>query len=100
MRGRCLGCRLRLTDMSVHGKLLQRIVSGNSDANISFDDLLKAMRHLGFECRIKGSHYIFHRADIPEILNFQPKGHEAKAYQVKQLREIITKYRLFHDDNT
>lgn len=86
--------------MSVQGKLLQRILAGNSDTNFSFSDLLKVMNHLGFECRIKGSHHIFHRMDIPEILNFQPKGHQAKPYQVKQLREIITKHRLFDEDDT
>jgi hypothetical protein len=31
---------------------------------------------------------------IEEIINIQPKNGKAKAYQVKQVREIIIKYRL------
>lgn len=31
---------------------------------------------------------------IAEILNVQPKGRNAKPYQVKQVRTVIVKYRL------
>ena len=31
---------------------------------------------------------------VTEILNLQPKGHEAKAYQVKQVRKVILQYKL------
>jgi len=34
-----------------------------------------------------------------EILNLQPKGHHAKAYQVKQVRGVIVKYRLMGGDD-
>jgi hypothetical protein len=44
--------------------------------------------------RIKGSHHIFYREDIEEILNLQPSGGNAKPYQVKQVRNVIIKYRL------
>lgn len=37
-------------------------------------------------------HHIFTRGDIAEIINLQPKGNEAKAYQVKQIRNIIVKH--------
>jgi hypothetical protein len=47
---------------------------------------------LGFKERIRGSHHIFSRHDIPEILNLQPKGTKAKRYQVKQVRGILVKY--------
>jgi predicted RNA binding protein YcfA (HicA-like mRNA interferase family) len=49
---------------------------------------------LGFSERIKGSHHIYYRQDIEEIINLQPKGSEAKVYQVRQVRNIILKYRL------
>ncbi len=100
MPARFSRCELLFDFMSVYRKLLSRILSGNSDANISFDDLLKVMRHLDFECRIRGSHHIFHRADVPEILNFQPKGNQAKPYQIKQLREVLTKNHLINEDDT
>jgi hypothetical protein len=49
---------------------------------------------LGFEERIKGSHHIFTKKGIVEILNLQPKGAKAKPYQVKQARNVILKYKL------
>jgi hypothetical protein len=31
---------------------------------------------------------------VAEILNLQPRGAHAKAYQVKQVRHVILKYKL------
>ncbi len=62
--------------------------------NIDFDDLRKLLSALGFSERVKSSHHIFTRADIEEIINIQPKQNKAKAYQVKQVRNIILKHRL------
>ncbi len=53
---------------------------------------------VGWVKRIRGSHHIFTRDDVVEILNLQPKGHKAKAYQVKQVRDILVKYRLGDSD--
>jgi predicted RNA binding protein YcfA (HicA-like mRNA interferase family) len=76
-------------------KILQRVLRGTSDANISFEDLCYLLRRLGFDERIRGSHHIFSRADVEEIVNLQPReGGKAKPYQVKQVREIILKYKL------
>jgi hypothetical protein len=80
--------------MSKHEKLRIQILLGASDANISFDGLCQLLRHLGFEERIRGGHHIFNRGGIEEILNLQPLGSKAKAYQVKQVRGVILKYRL------
>ena len=50
---------------------------------------------LGLEERIRSSHHIFTRSDVEEILNLQPRDHgNAKPYQVKQVREVILKYKL------
>lgn len=38
--------------------------------------------------------HIFTMGKIPEILNLQPKGAKAKAYQVRQVRDVILKHRL------
>lgn len=75
-------------------KILQQVLRGTADANIAFADLRFLLTALGFEERIKGSHHIFSRSGIPEILNLQPKGNKAKAYQVKQVRNVIVQYRL------
>jgi hypothetical protein len=50
--------------------------------------------HLGFAERIRGGHHIFSRSGVAEILNLQPRGTVAKAYQVKQVRAVITSYGL------
>jgi hypothetical protein len=80
--------------MSTHKKLLTQILSGNSDANISFDDLCNLLLFPGFEMRTKGGHHIFRKEGIEEKINIQKDGHEAKIYQIKQIRIIITKYKL------
>ena len=80
--------------MSRHEKLLERILSGASDANISFTGMRQMLHKLNFDERIKGDHHIFTKENIDEIINLQPKGAKAKPYQVKQVRKIILKYKL------
>ena len=80
--------------MTKYDKLLSRILRGTSDANISFEDLRHLLKRLGFAERIRGDRYIFTKEGVEEILNLQPKGHQAKPYQVKQVRAVIVKYRL------
>jgi hypothetical protein len=85
--------------MSKEEKILLKILRGTSDANISFRDLCWLLRRLNFDERIKGSHHIFSRYDVQEILNLQPKGGKAKAYQVKQVRNVILRYKLADEDS-
>ncbi len=75
-------------------KILERIMQGNSDANIPFDGLRRILDRLGFRERIRGDHHIFFKDGIEEIFNLQPKGNKAKPYQVKQVRHVILKYKL------
>jgi len=82
-------------------KLLTQILHGASDANIPFTSLCSLLLDLGFDERIKGSHHIYTKEGIPEILNLQPKGTKAKAYQLRQVRNVILRHRLSgdqHDD--
>jgi predicted RNA binding protein YcfA (HicA-like mRNA interferase family) len=81
-------------------KLLIQILRGTSDANISFSGLCKLLKSVGFIERVRGSHHIFTRVDVEEILNIQPKGSKAKPYQVKQVRQMILKYKLGGDDDS
>jgi hypothetical protein len=78
-------------------KTLQRVLRGTADASIAFADLCALLRHLGFDERVRGSHHIFTRNDVVEILNLQPRGNQAKPYQVKQVRGAIVAYRLAGD---
>jgi len=80
--------------MSKHAKLLDRILLGTADANIPFEGLCHLLQKLGFQMRVRGSHHIFSRAGVEEILNLQPRGAGAKSYQVKQVRNVILKYKL------
>jgi predicted RNA binding protein YcfA (HicA-like mRNA interferase family) len=81
--------------LASRSRTLQRILSGGSDRNIRFRDLRSLLLALGFSERVRGSHHIFSRDDIDEILNVQPRdGGEAKPYQVRQVRDLIVKYEL------
>ena len=80
--------------MGRRAKLLDKILRGTSDANINFNDLRHLLRSLNFVERIRGDHHIFSRDGIEEILNLQPKGAQAKPYQVKQVRAVILRYWL------
>jgi predicted RNA binding protein YcfA (HicA-like mRNA interferase family) len=80
--------------MARQEKLLIKILRGASDAQIPFDQLCTLLLDLGFEQRIRGSHHIFTMTGIDEIINLQPRGEKAKPYQVKQIRQVILKYRL------
>lgn len=80
--------------MSKTDKILEKILLGYSDNSIDFADLCRLLSVLGFVERIKGSHHIFTQTGIEEIINIQPKQNKAKPYQVKQVRNIILKYRL------
>ncbi|HEY5296806.1 MAG TPA: type II toxin-antitoxin system HicA family toxin [Verrucomicrobiae bacterium] len=85
--------------MGKGNKLREKILLGHSDANIDFGDLCHWLRRLGFSERISGSHHIFSRNGIEEIINIQPKGRMAKNYQVAQVRDMILKHRLGDESN-
>ena len=70
-------------------KIIDAILSGARDNNIAFADLQRVLLSLGFKCRV-----IYWRSGIDEIINIQSDGNKAKAYQVKQVRDVIIKYRL------
>ncbi len=80
--------------MGKHEKLLLKILSGTSDASIHFEDLCILLRHLGFDMRVKGSHHMFRKEAIVEKINLQRDGNMAKPYQVKQVRNVLVKYKL------
>jgi hypothetical protein len=60
-------------------------------------NFVSCSKKLGFDERIRGSHHIFTRAGIEEILNLQPKQGTAKTYQIKHIRNLILKYKLGGD---
>jgi hypothetical protein len=81
--------------MGKYEKLYEHILMRRSDANVPFDALSALLKRLGFEERIKGGHHIFTKEGVEEILNLQPKDGKGKPYQVKQVREVILKYKIY-----
>ncbi|MSQ66412.1 MAG: type II toxin-antitoxin system HicA family toxin [Limnohabitans sp.] len=61
--------------MKQQQKILIALLCGKRDHNISFAALVQMLENLAFSCRIKGSHHIFYKSDVDEILNLQPIGH-------------------------
>lgn len=84
--------------MSAIEKIVFRILNGKSDANLSFTDLVRVLKRYGFSERIKGSHHIFTKPAFPERITLQKDGPKAKPYQVRQIRKIITEYKLTEED--
>ena len=79
-------------------KTLAKVMRGNADRNLRFGDLCALLRHLGFSERIRGDHHIFTLQGIDAILNVQPRDGLAKAYQVKQVRNILAAAGLAPDE--
>lgn len=84
--------------MSKHDKFLQRLMRGQADTDINFDDLYSLLIQLGFQVRKRGEHHIFTKEGVIEIINLQPVSGKAKSYQVKQVRNLLRNYHL-DDEN-
>jgi hypothetical protein len=81
--------------MSKAEKLALKILSGKSDQNFGFDDLCHVIEGAGFQLRSgKGSHRIYYKDGVVEIINVQPRNGKAKPYQVKQVRDLLLKYKI------
>lgn len=82
--------------MSRAAKLLVQLLDPAAEQRVRFDDLVHVLRRLGFaERRVGGSHRVFARAGVAEIVNLQPRRDgTAKPYQVRQVRRLILSYGL------
>lgn len=71
-----------------------RIARGDL-ANVSFSDMQRLVEAFGFELkRASGSHHIFVRPDVPELLNLQEVRGQAKPYQIRQFLRLVERYAL------
>lgn len=82
--------------MSTKKKLLQKIMSGQQDGNVTFAEALQLLKILGYTLRQNsGSHTVAGIPDVPGLLTLQPrKDGKAKSYQLVQIREHIRANRL------
>jgi hypothetical protein len=79
--------------MSVE-KIIEKLLRGESDANVRFEELTHLLETKGFRMRISSNHHIFTRAGVRERINLQREGSKAKPYQVRQVRKILAQYKL------
>jgi predicted RNA binding protein YcfA (HicA-like mRNA interferase family) len=75
-------------------KTLDKILRGDSDANIRFEELCHLLQAKGFRMRVNGSHHIFTQTGVMERINLQREGTKAKPYQVRQVRKTLATYKL------
>ena len=76
--------------MSKAEKLAAKVLSGKSDKNFAFNDLCHILERAGFQLRLgRGSHRIYYKQGVIEIVNVQPRDGKAKPYQVKQVCELL-----------
>ena len=75
--------------MSREEKLLERLRDPQRDRGWDFDELCVLLRRLGFEMRVSGSHHFFRKSGLPDVINLQPQGGQAKPYQVRQARKVL-----------
>jgi len=69
--------------------------------NVRYNDFETLIKAYGFRrTRGNGSHEIYRRKDIMEIVNIQNDNGKAKSYQVKQFLSLIEKYNLKLEDDS
>ena len=78
--------------MGKRDAVLRRVLAGNADANIPFNELRNLLLRLGFSERSRGSHHIFVLGAT--LINLQPDGQHAKPYQVRQVRTALVNNNL------
>jgi predicted RNA binding protein YcfA (HicA-like mRNA interferase family) len=75
-------------------RLLTRMQSGRFE-NVRFRDAERLAIALGFELdHVRGSHHVYRHRLVADRLNLQPRGDEAKAYQLRQLLGYVSQYDL------
>ena len=79
-------------------KLLRRLSSG-AVHNLKFAHFRGFVEAFGFRLkRVAGSHHIFCHPDIPELVNVQNVGGDAKPYQIRQFLRLVARYNLKLED--
>jgi predicted RNA binding protein YcfA (HicA-like mRNA interferase family) len=74
---------------------LYALLLQSSDRSISFRDFVGLIEGFGFEKRrVKGSHQSFAHPDCPRLLVIQPKGKDAKRYQVREFLAMVEEFSL------
>jgi hypothetical protein len=75
-------------------KIIEKLLRGESDANVRFEELCHLLQAKGFRLRTQGSHHILTRPGVRERLNLQREGAHARPYQVRRVRKTLAAYKL------
>jgi predicted RNA binding protein YcfA (HicA-like mRNA interferase family) len=79
--------------MTSVGKAMQKILSGQQDKNVTFDELSTVLTHAGWTLdRTTGSHHIFRSPD-GQMLSLPKHGKDIKPVYVKQARKFLEEKR-------
>ena len=79
-------------------QLFRRITRGSLQ-NVRFEDRRNLLEAFGFELRrVRGSHHVFVRQGIPELLSMQNVNGQAKPYQIRQFLRLVERYALSAED--
>ncbi len=79
-------------------KVLAKILG--SSRNVRFADMQGLVEAFGFTlARVSGSHHIFSHPNIPQLVNLQEVGGQAKPYQIRQFLKLVEEYNLTLEDD-
>ena len=71
-------------------KVLAKVLSGQSDRSLRYDELAALLRRLGFTERPgRGSHRIFDHPAVAKSVTLVQKRGNVSAYHVRDVREAI-----------
>lgn len=78
-------------------KLYQDLLQ-NPRATVSYRDFERLMVSFGFELqRTRGSHRAYAHAQVANLMIVQPKGADAKSYQVREFLDMVEDHGLTMD---
>jgi predicted RNA binding protein YcfA (HicA-like mRNA interferase family) len=64
-----------------------------------FVDLQKLLLAHGFRlARVRGSHEVYVRDDVPEHITIQPNGKDAMDYQIREFLRIVREFQIPMND--
>jgi len=81
-------------------QLLQKLTLGNYQ-NVAMSDFVNLMEGFGFSLlRTRGSHKIYGRPDVDEIINVQNVKGQAKPYQIRQFLRLVERYNILLEEES
>ncbi len=74
---------------------LYALLLQSTNRSVDFRDFVALIEAFGFfHARTKGSHRSYVHAECPRPLVLQPKGKEAKRYQVREFLDMVEEFGL------